>query len=505
MTPQQFEQFRAKLRSGATLNTGTSGGSRPTTEADLPAMIEATRATPKPSIFNRAGNVAKEFLSPTGSFATGAQKGVLGLVRGAASLGEKGLEQTLGRLPILPGGQPLTSQVDRQEPTGAEQLIPQSSVDPKGIGENLGYMAEKIAEFLLPSKQVATVEKAVGATIKGVKMLPGAIKGLASVGSRSAIEAGVVGGQTAVQQGTFSNDAKTAAIIGAAFPVVGSAYKAVKSSTLGNVGKKIQTAVIRPQAVDIKDGFQIENVNKYDLGGSVSDTLLKSQQKLNKLSSKLRTTLKGTDAGVDMVQAYKDTVQSLANNKTRLFGNIKKTMSILTDLREELDLSLKGYATQGGEQALPEYAGQLASGLNNVDLWTATQIKRGAGTKGAWVYGSGDPDASAIQKVYNTFYSKLKTAIEKAAPKEVADINKQISEIIPISHAALRRLPIEQRNNLLSLSDNMGLFSAIFDPKALALIGANKLAKSGKVGEFLVKLAEKEAKTPIGKRIMGVK
>jgi hypothetical protein len=72
----------------------------------------------------------------------------------------------------------------------------------------------------------------------------------------------------------------------------------------------------------------------------------------------------------------------------------------------------------------------------------------------------------------------------------VKELNKQMSELIPISNAALRRLPVEQRNNMIGLTDSIGLFSSIFDPKALALIGANKLARSGKFGEFLMKVAE---------------
>jgi hypothetical protein len=55
------------------------------------------------------------------------------------------------------------------------------------------------------------------------------------------------------------------------------------------------------------------------------------------------------------------------------------------------------------------------------------------------------------------------------------------------SLAALRRLPVEQRNNALSLTDSIGLFSSIFDPKALLVLGATKAANSGRVGNVLQK------------------
>lgn len=98
------------------------------------------------------------------------------------------------------------------------------------------------------------------------------------------------------------------------------------------------------------------------------------------------------------------------------------------------------------------------------------------------------------------------SAIEKNAPEGVKELNKQMSDLIPISNAALRRLPVEQRNNMISLTDSIGLFSAIFDPRSLALLGANRLAKSGKFGNFLMNVAEsvkKPSATSVGKRIFG--
>lgn len=90
----------------------------------------------------------------------------------------------------------------------------------------------------------------------------------------------------------------------------------------------------------------------------------------------------------------------------------------------------------------------------------------------------------------------------------MAELNKQISELIPISNASLRRLPIEQRNNVISLTDSIGLYGAMFDPKALVLIGANRLSKSGKFGNFLVNVSERigKSKLPsgnVGSRVFG--
>ena len=107
-----------------------------------------------------------------------------------------------------------------------------------------------------------------------------------------------------------------------------------------------------------------------------------------------------------------------------------------------------------------------------------------------------EADASAIEKVYTEFYNVLKNQIEKSAPEGVKDINKQLSEIISIQNAALRRLPVEQRNNLFSLTDSMGLMSALIDPKALLLLGATRAARSGRVGNALTKAGQAIRTTP---------
>jgi hypothetical protein len=67
----------------------------------------------------------------------------------------------------------------------------------------------------------------------------------------------------------------------------------------------------------------------------------------------------------------------------------------------------------------------------------------------------------------------------------------RLSELIAIQNAALRRLPVEQRNNVFSLTDSIGFLASAFEPKALLLVGATKAAKSGKVGSALVKAGRK--------------
>lgn len=234
---------------------------------------------------------------------------------------------------------------------------------------------------------------------------------------------------------------------------------------LESVGKKIQQSVIRPVKKDIEDGFKIENVAKYDLGGDLPTTITKGHVKMNELSQQLQETLKATDNKVDLNSVISETKKKLLAGKGKTFGDNQAISRVIDSLEAEA---------------------KSVSDTGVVDLVEATNIKRGAGTKGSWAYNRPEPDASAVEKVYTEFYNVLKNEIEKQAPEGVREINKQLSEIIPIYNAAIRRLPVEQRNNALSLTDSIGLFSSVFDPKALLLVGATKAARSGKVGNALV-------------------
>lgn len=232
-------------------------------------------------------------------------------------------------------------------------------------------------------------------------------------------------------------------------------------------GEKIQQSVIRPSTRDISDGFKIENVAKYDLGGTLPQTIAKAHTKLNSLSQELSTRLKGANAALNLNDVVEETARRLAENKGRAFGDNTAIQRVVDQLKAEVV--------------------EVAGPNGMVDLTQATNVKRGAGTKGSWAFNRPEPDANAIEKVYTEFYNVLKTQIEKAAPAGIKDLNKQISELIPIQNAALRRLPVEQRNNAISLTDHIGLMSSLFDPKALLIVGASKAAKSGRVGEVLTK------------------
>jgi len=436
--------------------------------------------TPVQSTQTQEPPIAKtNLLQDLQGIGAGAIKGIGSTGWGLASLAENYIVNPLQRLTntdesnVIPNEKP-------------EALVPNS------WNENLGYGVEQIAEFLLPASKIAKVEKGISGVLGAIKTAkPGALNtageitqkvlqsklgGTIPTLAKAGVEATYAGGLTTAKEGSFNDNAKTAALVAGLFPIAGGLlFNGVKA--LKPLGEKIQMSVIRPTINDVKNGFKIQNVNKYNLGGSLGETLTKSSITMNNLGKKMATLTKNSNESVNLNNTYKQVSDALLKtSKAKQFGDIGATQRVLNNLKKEIE-------AVGGKNGL-------------VNLYDATAVKRGAATKGAWAYGRFDPDSSATELIYDTFYNKLKTQLEntKYGP-EIKAINKQLSEIIPVHTAALRRLPVEQRNNALSLTDSMGLYATLLDPKAMALVGANKLMKSGTFGKFLVDVGTR-FKTP---------
>ncbi len=440
---------------------------------------ESIQNTPAPQ--TEQPGMLKSIGQGISDFTIGVGKGALSTVKGMANIGEKGLN-TIDNLT----GQHGLSQMAGLKPgeTATDKIIPENLTEATNTAQSLGKGVEQIAEFLIPGGASAKAGKLVeGASF--LSKTPKLAKTL-SLGTRVVGEAGLVGGQTALQQGKIDDKAKVNAIVAGLFPIAGAALGSAKPF-LGKVGEKIEQSVIKPSQVDITDGFNIKNLRKYNVGGSLKDIIANTHTKLNELGQQLKSKLASNNTSINLNKVFEETADDLLKNKGINFGNVAAIKNVLENqLKNEI-------LEQAGSNGL-------------VDLVEANVIKRGAGTKGAWAFNRPEPDATAIEKVYTTFYNKLKTTIENNAPDGVKELNKQMSELIPISNAALRRLPVDQRNNMIGLTDNINLFSVMLDPKALALLGANKLAKSGQFGNYLMKVAEnakKPSATTVGQRIFG--
>lgn len=324
--------------------------------------------------------------------------------------------------------------------------------------------------------------------------LAGGIRGAVGVAARTG-EMGLTGAAFQALSNIEAKEKATqglggATAIGAAIPFGGAALGGAKrlfGKTLQGIGEKAQTVLIKPSRADLADGFNIRNINKYNLQGNLSEMLEKTESKIQGLAKSLSGKIRGTDASIDLNEMYAKTINKLTQNKAANFGEIQAIKRVSEVLKAEIDhLS--------------------PSGL--VDLAQAQLVKQGAGKKGSWVFGSADPDAKGIEKIYTSFYRELKEEIEKKASSGVRELNKQISDLIPIQNALVRRIPVADRNEFLSLSDIGTAALSLLEPAAATLFIAKKTLQSGKVASKLARfgqgLQEKVVpRTKIGERIFG--
>lgn len=351
----------------------------------------------------------------------------------------------------------------------------------KSIGRLAGYGVSKLqgtSDYYdlgtSPSvKQVLGDVAQVGATIAGAK-LPvassilgkgaqfGAITGTAAAGKAAADDKSA--GEIA---GAGARGGAIGFLTGATFGVVEKAVRGA-GSTIGKTGQKIQQTVIKPSQRDIKDGFKIETLKKYNLGGSLTQTMSKADAKLDSLSSELNKKLGSSNASINANKVYENTVKRLFGDKFAGFGSNTQLSNAAQKLQEEINYS----AGPNGLLSVPE----------------AQIIKRAAGHYGAWQFGVPSPEAKASERVYNIFYNELKNEIEKQSPAGVRELNKQMSEIIPVMNAVIRRIPVAERNRGLSLTDIITLTGATIEPRSLVLSGLNFAQKSGRVGNALSKV-----------------
>lgn len=272
--------------------------------------------------------------------------------------------------------------------------------------------------------------------------------------------------------GTAAKKAGLGATIGAA--VSGAVFGIGK--LIGKIGDKISTSVIRPQKVDLEDGFSLETVKKYNLGGSLNKTLTKTQETMNTLTAELTQKLRANPVKIDLNSVYDDTIKELTDaSKFKGFGANKKILSTLDSLKAEV-------------QYLADDAGVPA-----ISIPEAQVVKQSAGHFGAWQYGKNDPESKASEIVFNTFYNKLKTAIEKAAPEGVKGINAELGKLIAVNNAVLRRIPVAQRSNLISLNEMIGVVGSAANPIALGPTLLAAISRSGTAGAALGKLGQKVA------------
>ena len=325
-------------------------------------------------------------------------------------------------------------------------------------------LATTITKSSLALKAPGVVQKLVGQKLADVGGR--VVQKLADVGGRSVLDASLGYGTTKLMGGNNEN-AKTAAVISGAIPWASAAFSGVGKLVGGQkLGEKIQTALIKPGKKDVANGFDIKNINKYGLGGNLEQTAEKTQAAILERVTKLKSQLERGSATVDLNKTLSTLAKELDKVKLENAGS---------------NLALKRELEKFVQEA------KLLSKDGVIDIADAQRIKQAFGAKGAWEFNVPREDANAIEEVYTKAYRILKNQIEVSATSvgntAVRQINKELSDLIPIEQALIRRLPVAARQNPISLTD---LVAAIGGSKlGLPLYILSKASKSGNIGSAL--------------------
>jgi len=446
----------------------------------------------KPGILSKAGDVLGGIASNVGDFVGSFGKSPIGATGGALTgafegIGEFGkdllpkpsqedLTQQPSQLPTSPTQQPSLDALDIRGGKPVSQQLPETKPFTPNQEEAF-EQAKPGGKFLSKlSGGIALSTLAPGSGI-GATMAQGAIANVPFV-AESIGEGGLKAGATDVALNTVF-DALT---FGAGKALQGpkQGIKKAVGNMLQDLGAKIQMATIKPGKPILKNvnapkgqEFQVfkENVFKHGLEGSLDQGLEKSGQKITDLSGQLQGLLKETDAKIDIADLLANVESNISKSPEKNLFTTKESKKVLDDFFDRiLEFNPSGQA----------------------DLLSAQQLKRTVGTRGAWLNGSKEEGADAAEAVYNLLYTEFKEAIEKAAPEGVREINKQLSEILPIEQAIISRIPVAQRQDVFSLTDIVSLAAG---PKGIGLAALNKLSKSPVAGGKAFRKGEKLLKS----------
>lgn len=309
-----------------------------------------------------------------------------------------------------------------------------------------------------------------------------------------AVSGGVIGGLTG-------------GVLGGTAPVIGKVARTVvmprtvageAASSLNTAAGKIQTRVIRPTKPDIRAGYKNENVIKHKIFGTLD-------QALEKTSTKLKNKTNQLNEGIN--KASDKPVVSLNNliSRTR-----KKSQPGSADIDQFGTLADKNKAFDAIEKELDMLYGVDADGnsiwrTKDLNFQELIKLKRRVGLRGAFEYDPLTKKTSPRGEAFNDLYDVLKKEAEANAGGAFAQLNREISELIPIEQAIIRRLPIDERNNAIGLIDSIsgGLAVQAGDPTVLSIALANRAFKSGnvanrlsRVAQRLERFAQKSSRTP---------
>lgn len=234
---------------------------------------------------------------------------------------------------------------------------------------------------------------------------------------------------------------------------------------------RIQQTVLRPRAGDWNSGAKIENIPKYGIQGGVDEVIQGADDQIKTASANLRQAIQsGADEGASV-----DLYAAIDRAKAKLAKEGK------ADLVDAMGPAFAKFRRWAGVEAQ-----RGTRGVGEADLMSGQEFKQMMGTHGAWEKTAAAKNMGISQgekyqsQAAQAVYLELKEAIEAAAPEGVRELNKTLSDLIPIRNAAVYRKIVADRNNPIGISDMMSAMTAVGNGGAgAAMLAATRFTKSG--------------------------
>lgn len=265
------------------------------------------------------------------------------------------------------------------------------------------------------------------------------------------------------------------------------------ASILEKGSARIQGTKVKINSPEFKKGAQNEMYPKHEVFGNAEKVRGQWQNKIEATSAQVKERIQNLP---DVPENYAsiDDIFNAADKSAETYGKSNTAKAAiknsLAKLKEEF------------QTAYPE---------GRINILDAQSEKQVIGKKGDWLARSGEisgnPEAAVNSQAHNALYDALKINVENKGAPGIKELNKQLSEFIPMERAAAKQVLVANRKNLIPLDAFIGGIHAVsaashLNPLPALLTVATMGTRSPLVAKGLHAAAKglKRASEPLGKR-----
>jgi len=430
--PLSFEQFKELRSKGLTVDqiskfeTGEKPTQQPKKSFQVPGVSQATRGFANLNI--------------------GLLKGVGSTLRGASSLGERGIK-SVGRL-VTPKRFEEKLGFVKEKTTSAERLIPEEVIKPRGASQKIGFGIEQVGEFFIPGSMSLKAGKVAGAITKGGKLAKGATK----LGAIGATEAVLGTGQSALQRGKLGKEELGVGAISLVAPTAlagaGKIAKAIMPKPVKDVIRQAVDKAIRPSVKSFRkmgfydkaeEAFDVMRQNKVVFEG---EEVVRNPGNITEMIETMK------ESKINVYNAY-DTISRRAGEAGAKFS----PKSIMADLSNWI--KKKGFSSE-----IKIYAKNRLRGLANLDGATPGQVQDRIEELNATF----NPLSITMEsKIDGSISRKLRESLDnlilKTGGQEYQGFRNQYSALKTIEDDLMKRGASEARKSQIGLSGYTDIFT----------------------------------------------